>query len=169
MKTNPAAVDVSARWAEVSEKRKALPLLTELLGIKEDKTALGPPGKVLAQKVAHDKAQGVESHASPTVAKRLAAKQDVEKKKTPDDFHQAKLKEMKAATWTPRPGTVSSSKPAVAAAKAVAKDEQGMPPTAGAGTAGKPPKAEEEASSTKRPDEANQAAGPVSKAARLCS
>lgn len=150
MKSNPAAVDVAARWAEASEKRSKMPLLTDVLQFKEDKSSEEcPPPKTVPNKrgseaqssagpAAEKRAKDPRSH-TPSPAEKEAKVPEKElsaenegvqaerpqtgesavsqnapgagtKKRKPDDFPQATLKEMPAATWTSRPKHTAPSK-----------------------------------------------------------
>ena len=152
MKSNPAAVDVAARWAEASEKRSKMPLLTDVLQFKEDKSSEEcPPPKTVPNKrgseaqssagpAAEKRAKDPRSH-TPSPAEKEAKVPEKElsaenegvqaerpqtgesavsqnapgagtKKRKPDDFPQATLKEMPAATWTSRPKHTAPSKEA---------------------------------------------------------
>jgi len=117
MKSNLSAVDATARWAEVSCRRKEMPLLNDLLGIQEDKSEACPPPRVTPKKRV-----AAEAAISDAAARKSAKAQDIQtsdpeapksangsEKKKPDDFQQAKLKDMKAATWTSRTSFATSS------------------------------------------------------------
>ena len=117
MKSNLSAVDATARWAEASCRRKEMPLLNDLLGIQEDKSEACP-----APRVTPKKRVAAEAAISDAAARKSAKAQDIQtsdpeapksangsEKKKPDDFQQAKLKDMKAATWTSRTSFATSS------------------------------------------------------------